>query len=246
MRAAFVFLSRIPLGGFPYRDADWRWAAAHFPLVGIVVGGVSAAVYASVSALGASTAATLALLTSVVLTGAFHEDGLADSADALGGTHSGKGLFEILKDSRIGTYGAVALFASLSLRVVTIAELDNPYAIVLAACIARTPPVAMIASLPYVTAAGAKGRLLTTGGWLQAVVALLWPAALIVGLLAVGKVSASHALAALVSPFAMALLLGLWFRSRASGITGDFLGATEQVGEVTVLLVLLSLQRLAL
>ena len=110
IRAAFVFMTRLPLGGFPYRAADWRWANAYFPLVGMVVGALASATWLLCAPLGTWPAALAAVTASVLVTGAFHEDGLADSADALGGgIDERERVLEILKDSRLGTYGTTAL-----------------------------------------------------------------------------------------------------------------------------------------
>src|SRR5262245_5739617 len=105
VRAAFVFLTRIPVGGFPYRADDWKWAAAHAPLVGMVVGALTDVVDRLLAPAGETAAAVLAVGFSMLLTGAFHEDGLADTSDALGGSHDRAKVFAILKDNRIGTFG---------------------------------------------------------------------------------------------------------------------------------------------
>jgi adenosylcobinamide-GDP ribazoletransferase len=243
MRAAFVFLSRIPLGGHPYRNEDWRWAPAHFPLVGIVIGGATAGVYVGARELGTLVAAALAVFASVLLTGAFHEDGLADSADALGGATDRERVHEILKDSRIGSYGAVAVVGSLLLRVLLIAELDPTWALVVMACTARAGAVWLMAALPYVSGAGGKRANLGRPGWQQAAVATGWVLGLGAALGTAGCVTLSQMGVVLLSVGVLTLILGRWFRARAGGVTGDFLGAAEQAGEVVVLLAWLVLER---
>ncbi len=84
-RAAFVFLTRIPVGGFPYSPAEWRWAPAYFPLVGAFVGALAGGVLEGLRPLGVTAAAYAALAVMLLVTGALHEDGLADTSDALGG-----------------------------------------------------------------------------------------------------------------------------------------------------------------
>src|SRR5262245_51603355 len=116
-RAAVVFLTRIPLGGFPYSEAEWARAAAWFPLVGSLVGALAAGAWWVVRPAGDLVAAIVAVIVCLVITGALHEDGLADTADALGGATDRAKMFAILKDSRIGTFGAAALALSLLLRV---------------------------------------------------------------------------------------------------------------------------------
>src|SRR5206468_2954946 len=103
-RAAVTFLTRVPVGGFPFTAKEWRWCSAWFPLVGAGVGMGAAVVCWATQAAGPWVSAVLAIAASLLITGAFHEDGLADTADALGGSPVGdrEKIFEILKDSRIG------------------------------------------------------------------------------------------------------------------------------------------------
>ena len=117
---ALQFFTRVPVTG---RLADWvgyspemlRRSAAHFPGVGWLVGGLAALVYAGLAMLlpdGGYTPLLLAVLSTVFtvrLTGAFHEDGLADVADGLGGSYDKERALDIMKDSRIGAYGAIGL-----------------------------------------------------------------------------------------------------------------------------------------
>jgi adenosylcobinamide-GDP ribazoletransferase len=229
-----VFLTRVPLGGFPYRDADWRWAAAWFPLVGAAVGALAGGVYIVGQHAGALVAAVLAVLTGLLVTGALHEDGLADTADALGGGRDRERVLAILKDSRIGTYGGAALVMSLLLRVVLLARLDGaaPLALVAVAAWSRAAPVWLMATLPYVTAPeSSRSRPLVDVRVTQAVLATV--AAAIVTALALPVRSA---IGFAVLSAALTLGSGWRFRSRIGGITGDFLGATQQVCECGLLL----------
>ena len=252
-RAAFVFLTRLPLGGFPYSAEEWRWAAAWFPLVGIVLGGACAAVWALVAPLGPWVAAMSVLVASILLTGAFHEDGLGDTADALGGAHDRTGIFVILKDSRVGAFGALALVISVAFRLVLLAELGGatrasplaavPAALLLAHCLARVGPVWLMAALPYAGGEASKSRHVTRAGPAQAVVATVVGAAGAGAVAAAGGAAvAAGALSAFVAMALATALLGLRFRARAGGVTGDFLGATEQVNEIVILAAVLAAQ----
>jgi adenosylcobinamide-GDP ribazoletransferase len=186
-------------------------------------------------------ASTLTLLASVYLTGAFHEDGLADTADGLGGSHSKKKLLEIMKDSRIGTYGACALVLSLLLRASLLVELASfslrdVYGIwIMVHGLARVGPVVLMAALPYVAGEGAKGTSVAQGGnWTRASVALLWGSlslALALGLSYSAGLLVNWALILA----AVTALCGRTFLKRAGGYTGDFLGATEQMLELFLL-----------
>jgi adenosylcobinamide-GDP ribazoletransferase len=246
-RAAFVFLSRIPLGGFPYRASDWQWAAAHFPLVGLVIGGVSAAVFqiCSALALGRPLGAVLVVTSSVWLTGAFHEDGLADSADGLGAAHGGKAALEIMKDSRIGSYGAIALILSLLARAAAVAELPNNawYALPFIHCLARIGPVWLMASERYVgDAARSKSTAVLQTRALHVATAVAWGlACTVLGVLS-GWLVWTRALAVAFALVSTTWLCARHFRRAVGGITGDLLGATEQLGEVAAWVALLAAQ----
>jgi adenosylcobinamide-GDP ribazoletransferase len=236
-RAAFIFFSRLPVGGFPYRASDWHWAPAHLPLVGAVVGAGSAAVFAGAAwlGLGPLLRATLALAASVWLTGALHEDGLADSADGLGGGHDPARVLAIMKDSRIGTYGAVALIMGLLVRAAAISELPASawFAIAGVHVAARVAPVWLLCALPYVNdRADAKSQGLFHTRAIHVAVALGWSllmATLGVGL---GWWPWRAALAATLAPLVLVPLLARYFRQRIGGVTGDLLGAAEQLGEM--------------
>lgn len=240
IRASFVFLTRLPVGGFPYRADDFRWAAAHAPLVGLVVGGLCATIFHLLRPLGALTAAALALGASLLITGAFHEDGLADAADALGGGMTREQVLEILKDSRVGTFGAAALALSLLIRAALIARLgsDAWWALPLVGSVARVGPIWQMALLPYVTRdAESKSRDVSRGGPWQALVATLWSLAAGAAVLAVGVASWQRLTTLVATLIAIALWTAWRYHRRLGGITGDFLGATEQLGEVAGLAV---------
>lgn len=242
VRAAFVFLTRIPVGGFPYAEADWRWSTAHFPLVGAALGLIQATVAALLlPRLGPAPTALIVLGLSLLLTGAFHEDGLADTADALGGAYERDKLFAILKDSRIGTFGGAALFVALGLRAALLVALGPamPLGLLASSCVARTPPIWLMRALPYVTADGeAKSRLVARARSPQVIVATLWATVLLAALVHLQLLPLARALALLPALGVMTTIAAWRFRARAGGITGDFLGATEQLAELTVLMVL--------
>ena len=251
---ALQFFTRVPVTG---RLAEWvgfspkmlRASAAHFPGVGWLVGGVGAAVF--VLALqglpgmaGALAAALLSMAATVLLTGAFHEDGLADVADGLGGASDRSRALEIMKDSRIGAYGAIALVLALGLKAALLGSLAVQGAQAVAAAIAcahvlsRLAPLFLIRWLPYVGDAGAsKAKPLADaigGGAL--LVGVLWsvPAA---GLLLLTQ-GPARTIAVAVACALAALVMARMFRRRLQGFTGDGLGATQQVCELAIYLAL--------
>ncbi len=241
MRAAVTLLTRVPVGGFPYTDAEWRWSTAHLPLIGALVGATSVAAFITVARAGSFVAAVVAVLTSTVVTGGLHEDGLADSADALGGGTSRERVLAILKDSRIGAFGACALVLSLVLRIALIARLAPQVSapLVIVGAWSRLSPVALIAALPYVTEPSvAKSRAVAAARWPQLVVALGWALAAAAGARALGAVSYVELAAPLLSGVLATIVCGAYFRARVGGITGDFLGASQQASECVMLLAL--------
>ena len=235
IRAAFVFLSRLPLGGFPYREADWAWSAAHFPLVGAVVGALSAGTYWLTSSLGPSLAATLALTASVLATGAFHEDGLADSADAMGAEGNRQRALEIMKDSHLGSYGATALVLSLLARAAAIASVapSAGYAFVWVHAAARVPPVWLMLSQKHVgCAARSRHPARNSTRPVHLAVALCWLLVLGAAGVGLGGLPLRAFVMGVGFLVVLAALLGRYFRRRFGGITGDLLGATEQLSEI--------------
>jgi len=245
LRAATIFLTRVPVGGFPFSEDEWKWAPSCFPIVGLLIGILLAVLHGWLGPLGPWPAATLTVAAGLLITGAFHEDGLADSADALGGaTHAPERLLEILKDSRIGTYGASALILSLMVRVGLLVSLGAAAGagLILAHALARVGPVWLIARLPYVTdPQRARSSGVAQARDPQARLASLVGAGVLAGAWVAGTISAL-AVAVLVAVVAgIAWASGRFYVSRAGGITGDFLGATEQLGEIAVLVVLVAL-----
>jgi len=236
LRAAFVFLTRIPVGGFPFRAEERRAAVAWFPVVGLALGVLLATVHVLLSPLGPWAAASLTLGVQLLLTGGFHEDGLADTADGLGGAFDRAGVLRILKDSRVGAYGAMALMVALLSRVALLVTLGGaaPLGWVLSQSIARTPPVWLLWAMPYATPEGtARGRDLSSPSLRHVVFATL-SATLLISV----AMPLARGVSLTVALVTLALLCAWRFRVRVGGITGDFLGATEQLGEITVLAVL--------
>jgi adenosylcobinamide-GDP ribazoletransferase len=241
-RAAFLFLTRIPVGGAPYSEEDWRWAGGWFPFVGLCLGLLLAGVWKASSLFGAWPTAALVLGAGMLATGGLHEDGLADTADALGGGTSRERILEILKDSRVGTFGAAALAISFLLRAGCWVELSEraASAMVLSHCLSRAPPVWLMAVLPYVSGTGAKSRQVARSGWAQVALATSWPLALLALGVGMGWIRVAGAAVLVGASAVLAAACAARFRARVGGITGDFLGATQQVVECAICLALVA------
>jgi len=235
LAAAFGLLTRLPVRvdgvRAMARGAANAWA---YSLVGAVVGGIVAGVatVASVLGLGGLAAATLAVVASVIVTGALHEDGLADTADGLGGGGTPQRRLEIMKDSRTGAYGVLALALSVLLRVTLLAQILAAGAIwqaaICAAMLSRASMVAVWAALPPARAGGvSRGIGRPTARTAAIALALCLPALV--------AVPTDAAISAFACATIAASLMALCARRLIGGQTGDILGAVEQVAALGAL-----------
>jgi adenosylcobinamide-GDP ribazoletransferase len=232
---AVSFLTRVPTGTGARPAEELARFVPWFPVVGTGVGLAVAGVYAAaLQLLPPLPAAAVAVVAGVCLTGAFHEDGLGDTADAFAGGWDRDGTLRILQDPRLGTFGVLAVAASLLLRVAAVAALVPAAALAAlpaAHALSRAGAVAAMAALP---AAAGSGLGATSTRSLSRRRALAGAAAgLAVALALLGPAAAWAAAATALA----AWLLGRLARRRIGGVTGDVLGAIQQLGEVLVLLV---------
>lgn len=231
LRHAWAFLTRLPGGAHPDDELNLGRSVPWFPVVGVVIGVLIGTCYwALYGPLGPMLAAVATVAVGVVLTGAFHEDGLADTADGLGAMTARRRL-EIMKDSRVGTFGSLALVLSTLARVVALAALgpaDGVVALVLANGVGRSmATLVMVAATP--AAATGLGHSYTANVPRGPVVGVGLATAAVA--LALGPASSVGLVAAAVGAAGVAALA----RRAFGGITGDVLGAVEQVGELAVL-----------
>jgi adenosylcobinamide-GDP ribazoletransferase len=240
--AAVTFLTRVrlPWGTQRVEAADLAKAPAFFPLVGLAIGLVLGGLHRALWPLGSLGDSAIVLGASLLLTGALHEDGLADTCDALGGAVERDRVLEILKDSRIGAFGACALIVSIVGRMALLDRLgrDCIWALPLIGCLARVGPVWQLVLLPYVPHAGAKSGSMSGPRWVQAVAATATAAAALAvawfcRFAGTGRIGA---LAIVLT--GAAVWTGRHYLARVGGVTGDLLGATEQIGELAGLSVL--------
>jgi adenosylcobinamide-GDP ribazoletransferase len=234
--AALTFLTRVPVGRAIVVDgSDVARGVVAFPLVGAGVGAVTGltAILAH-ERLSSFLAAGLAVGVSLALTGAMHVDALADTADALGASSRERAL-EIMRDPRIGSFGAAAVTIGLIVKVAALAQLlDRGGALprlVAAGALARAASPSLAAVLPYARSAGGPGSVLAGVQRLAAVAALL--IASVISVAVAGRTGVALAGTVVVST----VLLGLWFRAWLGGVTGDSLGTATEVGETLALVV---------
>lgn len=234
---AIQFLTRVPTPWLATFEPGWiTRSARYFPLVGQGVGAASALVLVLAERVWSPpVAAVLAIAVGVLITGAFHEDGLADTADGLGGGQTAERRLEIMKDSRIGTYGACALVLTLALKAAVLAMTPVATAAVMllsAHGLGRAAAVVVMRATPYAPS-GEAGKWkpvpdgVQTSEVLIALVIASWPLALL---------PLDAALAGLALGSALTVALALLARRLIGGHTGDVLGAVEQVFEVGFLL----------
>ena len=246
---AVQFFTRIPVTG---QLADWvgyspamlRASAAHFPGIGWLAAALSAGVYTALhwalapNPLAPAVAAVFCTIATVLMTGGFHEDGLADVADGLGGSADRERALDIMKDSRIGAFGAMALVLALLAKLSLLAllgthSLQAALAALLGAhVLSRFWPLIIVRGLPHVGDT-ARSKSKPLGGQITGqglVAAGLWcfmPLAL------VGYAQpAIYSIASIGLSALAAAWMARWFARRLQGFTGDCLGATQQVGEI--------------
>jgi adenosylcobinamide-GDP ribazoletransferase len=241
---AVMFLTRLPVGKLhQFRIENLASSAVYFPVVGAFVGLAGSIALLTSFLLPSFVAVLVCMLVTICLTGGLHEDGLADSADGLVGAQTAQRRLEIMKDSRIGAYGALALWFSLTAKLILIQSLVTinivtaMSAVVIAHSLGRTATVALLASLPYVRPEDSKssrfGNKVTLA---QLAIGLVFPVILSPLLLHLpGLVCLGTAVAA-------TLACSFYFKRKIGGITGDCLGAVNQLVELGAYISLVILQ----
>ncbi len=234
LHGAAVFLTRIPLpaaGGGGLARAAWA-----FPVVGAVVGGAGAGVLMGAAWLGLPplVGALAAIGAMALLTGALHEDGLADTADGLGGGRTRADVLRIMHDSHIGAFGVLALILSVGLRAAALTGLPDAnsaaLALIAAAVVSRAALPALMRGLPPARTDG----LAATAGR-PGIVSVTAAAALAVVVAAVTLAPPAAAALAVAAVLGAAVVAVLAYR-RIGGHTGDVLGAAQQVAEMAALI----------
>lgn len=232
--AAFVLLTRLPIPALPNtafaHPARTVWA---YPLVGLGLGViVSAMAWLAALALPSAIVAGLVLAALVMLTGAMHEDGLADTADGLWGGHDAARRLDIMKDSRIGAYGVLALILAMGLRWLGIADVSWS-GLITALVVSRAMMVPLMRTLPH---ARTNGLAHSVGRPEMIDVAIALGIAAIIAIL----LSGGTGVIALIVSAAVVVAMGALAKAKIGGQTGDILGATQIITEIAILLVLLA------
>lgn len=244
-QAALMFFTRIPV--LQNNPADLNKASRYFPLVGIIVGMIGAGVFYISSLLfkDNTVAAFLSLGATLLTTGAFHEDGLADVADGFGGGWTKLRIMEIMKDSRVGAYGVIALIVIIGIKIALVSKLgNNTLTFVLiyisAHSVSRIMPVCLMRFMTYAREDDtSKSKQLATkisgAGFMLAI---------IIGLIPLAVLSYYYnpfVFLSLIPCGLLTLYLAKYFNKWINGYTGDCLGATQQLNEIVFYLSMLAL-----
>jgi adenosylcobinamide-GDP ribazoletransferase len=239
---AVAFFTRIPVMSMPVGDvtlADASWA---FPLAGAGIGAIIAFAFlvAQVVRLGDLPSALVAVLVGLLLTGALHEDGLADTADGIFGGGTPARRLEIMRDSRHGTFAVLALVLSVALRAGALAQLGEVISAGLALVAAHAVSRALLPAAMWGLPPAREGGLGVDAGRPRPVTVM---AALVIALMiAAATLGPLHGIIAIAVAAATVAAAAVIARRRIGGYTGDVLGALQQIGEIVVLFVALALR----
>lgn len=243
LRAAVSLLTRVPTG-ITVEQEDLARSVPWFPVVGAGIGLVLALAYHPLArVLPPLLAATSTVMLGIIVTGALHEDGLADTADGIGSGKEGEEALEIMRQPTLGSYGVSALAIGLLLRVGAVSAISSDQALAflpLAHLAGRAGMVVLVTTLPPVPGGGLAAAHHLPGKRPQGLAAAALTLA--AGALAAGWAGVWIGLASL----AAAGGVGLVAMRRLHGISGDVLGASEQVGEVVVLVAVAALAKVGL
>lgn len=234
---AFGFLTRLPVPRVAVREGDLTRASAVFPLVGLVVAAIAIAVEQLIAlAFDPAVGAVVGVLAATIVTGAFHEDGLADAADGLWGGWDPAERLRIMRDSRLGTYGTIALIAVFALRFVLLVPVpprNFAIAMVCGHVVGRAAGPVLVMLLPPLTDSSSAGIASPLGPVARLVTAVLVVAPIT---MAAGVVAVPVLATAAVVLVTCAEL----FRRRLGGVTGDAIGATTVLVELAVIAVVVA------
>lgn len=235
LQVAASLLTRVPVGACSDpRDLSrsaWAW-----PLIGLAGGALAGLIGASLLTLTGSAhmAAFVALVVLIVLTGALHEDGLADSVDGLVGGKDRQACLHIMKDSQIGAFGSTALVMSLLGRWVGITMIDSPGSMILALAVVGAVSRAVMVAVAHLVPLARPDGLSAAVGTPSRAMTLIAILIALAASLALGVAG----LAALIAASVITIPICQFAKSRIGGQTGDIIGATQQCSEVAALLVI--------
>jgi adenosylcobinamide-GDP ribazoletransferase len=235
------FYSRLPIGAGAQAPLDFARMSSALPIAGAVIGatGAAALLLARLCHLPSLVCALVSVAALVLATGALHEDGLADVADGFGGGATRESKLAIMRDSRVGAYGVLALCFSVLFRVAALASIVErsamlaAFTLVFAGAVSRVAGLAPMLRLPPARVEGLGATIAppSRAKWIRA-----WFAAAIFGVAPwLAGAGLSQIAVAIVAAFAAAALIASLAKREIGGYTGDVLGAAQQLAEIAIL-----------
>ncbi len=234
---ALMFYTRIPVpGDLPYSEEMLNRSIRYFPFIGWIVGGIGAALFYGLQfVFPLELAILLSMVATILVTGAFHEDGFADFCDGFGGGYSRESILTIMKDSRIGTYGSIGLIAMLATKYMAIKAIEPeqiPVILLASHSLSRLMPVLVIFTSEYSRDdATSKSKPIGKKGKISDLVL-----ALFFGLTFLILVPLVYSLTILLLLMFTMLAFRRYITQKIGGYTGDCLGALQQIAEVEIYL----------
>jgi len=241
---AVGFFTRIPLPSFAnFEEQELNHSAKYFPLIGIIVGTVGALIFVLAARIfPVGIAVLLSMVATIYITGAFHEDSMADSNDGMGGSWDRERILTIMQDSRLGTYGALALFLMLfgKFQILSALPVNSvPYVLIAAHALSRLCAVYVMATLSYVKASGKAKPLASKVQLKDLVIATIFgliPLVLLYWYLFSDAIDLREVLVFSLTWLVSVGFIWVWWRNKIKrwlgGYTGDCLGATQQMTEL--------------
>lgn len=244
---ALAFFTRIPIpASTPYSPERLNHASRYFSAIGLLVGLWGAVILLLASELlPLSVAVLISMAATIKLTGAFHEDGLADMSDGLGGGMNTARKLEIMKDSRLGTYGAITLLLAILIKFSVLVEINKVslieclFALIILHTASRAVAGSLIFDMAYVRDASGKAKPLAQNQALSDLVVLL-----LIGLIPLLFLDLYFALSLALILISVRYWIKHWLQRQLGGYTGDCLGAAQQISEVLGYLIWVSAQQL--
>lgn len=245
---AVQFFTRLPIPSWVGYEPDWvRASARYFPLIGIVVGGVTAALLLlTARVLPMPLAVLLSTIGGILLTGALHEDGFADVCDGFGGGHTPIKIIEIMRDPRIGAFGAIGIGLLLALKIIALTSMSvsmTALALLLAHPLSRLAATTLIWRMNYAAPKGKASLAAQSMTLTSFIIACVPVLILLVLVFFFHAITMRTVVIAVVAMLISTAWLARKFQKSLGGYTGDCLGAVQQVSEAVFYLALLALSR---
>ena len=243
--SAVLYFTRLSLPfQVPYRKEHQQLILTWFPLIGVIVGGIGAAVFWGFSQIfPQSVSVILALSAMILTTGAFHEDGFADVCDAFGGGYTKDQRLKIMKDSRVGAYALIGVVLLMTLKISVLTEINAakiPLLLIAAGSLSRWSTLIISRIWPYARPTGeSKSRASTSR-----LSVFRFVAAFVLGVAPLFLFPEWRIFWCVPLVIVSSWLAGLWFFQRLGGYAGDSLGAVQQVNEVLILMVTLIIDKI--